>query len=112
VAFVAVTAKVDEPPGAIEVGLALMPVVGAASVVGAVANWPPPHPPSSMSSKEQRITEKGILLKDWRTVGAVKVSSLPSPKGACLPVELLTQSSYNQAVTCHQYSSRFITSAE
>jgi len=32
VAFVAVTAKVDEPPEAIEVGLALMPAVGAAGV--------------------------------------------------------------------------------
>jgi hypothetical protein len=65
-----------------------------------------------MSSKEQRITEKGILLKDWRTVGAVKVSSLPSPKGACLPVWLLKQISHNQAVTCHQYTSRFMTSAK
>jgi hypothetical protein len=32
VAFVAVTAKVDEPPGVIDAGLALMPAVGAAVV--------------------------------------------------------------------------------
>jgi hypothetical protein len=82
-AFVAVTAKVDEPPGAIEVGLALMPAVGAAVVA---LNLPPPHPPSNISSNEQGITEKGILLKSWRTAGAVKVSSLLSPEGACLPV--------------------------
>jgi len=73
VAFVAVTVKVEELPGAIEARLAVMTAVGAAEVA---LNWAlPPQPASSMSSKKQGITESRTLLKDWRIVDLFKVSS-------------------------------------
>ena len=45
------------------------------------------------------ITEKRGLLKDLRTAGAVKVSSLLSLKGICLPLWLIKQIKHKHEVT-------------
>ena len=62
----------DELPGMIEAGLALMAAVGG---VGVTLNCAPPHPANSMVSKEQGIIQEEILFEERRTGKFVKMSS-------------------------------------
>jgi hypothetical protein len=75
VAFAAVTVKVDELPATIEVGLAVMPTVGAAEVPVEI----PPHPVNSRGSKKPAIIKERIRGRDLRTRAFVTVFSFLSP---------------------------------
>jgi len=63
VAFVAVTVKVDEPPAAIEAGLAEMVTVGTGVVPMELLT---PHPVKSRGSTRPGIIHRGTLLSDFR----------------------------------------------
>jgi hypothetical protein len=78
VAFVAVTVNVEEPPAAIEAGLAEIDTVGV--VVGPVPAPTEPHPASSRSDDKEiaiseRIEKRGRETRTFITV----LSFLPSP---------------------------------
>jgi hypothetical protein len=62
VALVAVTVKVDELPAAIDVGLALMAIVGTG---GVLLMLPPAHPVRSSGSKRPESTKGTIRQKGW-----------------------------------------------
>jgi hypothetical protein len=63
VAFAAVTVKVDEPPAAIEAGLAEMVTVGTGVVPMELLT---PHPVKSRGSTRPGIIHRGTLLSDFR----------------------------------------------
>ena len=76
VAFVAVTVKLDEPPAAIEAGLAEMVTVGAGVVPMELLT---PHPVKSRGSTRPGIVQRGILLSDLRMRALVTAFSFLSP---------------------------------
>jgi hypothetical protein len=76
VAFAAVTVKVDEPPGAIEAGLAAMATVGAEDIP---TRLPRTHPVISMGSTRAGIIQKGNLLSDLRMRALVTTISFLIP---------------------------------
>lgn len=53
VAFVALTVKRDELPGATEAGLAVIVTVGAAGALEELPGTPPKHPVNSMGNERQ-----------------------------------------------------------
>jgi hypothetical protein len=99
----------DEVPAMIAAGLAVMPLVGATGIVLKLA---PPHPASSMSSKEQGSSVERILLNDRRVSDFVTMYSFLSLTGTCRPNVLCKQMSDHQAVTFHQFTSRSRASAK
>ena len=76
VALVAATVNVDEPPTAIEAGLAVMPTVGALVVP---LKFVPPHPVNSSGIKRPEIIETSNLRTDLLTRAFAKVFSLLNP---------------------------------
>jgi hypothetical protein len=61
VAFAAVTVNVDEPPSAINDGLAVMATIGADEFA---IRLPRTHPVISRGSTRPGIIQRGILLSD------------------------------------------------
>ena len=109
IALLAVTVNMEEVPAMIAAGLAVMPLVGSADLVLKLALA---QPESSMSSEEQAITVKGILLNDRRVSDFDTVPSFLSLMGRCGPSVLYIQMSDHRAVTFHQFIPRHRASAK
>jgi hypothetical protein len=65
VAFVAVTVRVEDPPGVIEAGLAATLTVGAADGDGSLGSVPDlaePHPASVRKRDNSRVAARGAAI--------------------------------------------------